>query len=223
MKTALIFVLLAQLTRSPLLALLILAGFWLAGGSWWFGRLPDLLGPYRRWQQERNLRETLATNPHDLTARTDLAGLVATRDPAEAKELLGEVLRRYPEQALPHYWMGVALLGLGDTAGGHAEVDEALARRKDLRWGEPGLVLGDHYMAKGKYVEAISAYERALQVHGSYAEVWYKAGVAARAAGDGARAKHFFASTLRTTAGAPAFKRRRDRLWRWRAWWALRG
>ncbi len=222
MKFAMVYLLVSSLTHSPLLAGAALLAFWLAGGSWWVGRLPDLFGPWRRWQQERALRDLLATNPHDLNARTDLAGLVAERNPAEAKELLGEVLRRYPEQALPHYWLGVACLRSGDLAGGQAAIDAALERRRDLRWGEPGLVLGDAYAAAGRHAEAIRAYERALHVHGSYAEVWFKAGQAAKAGGDAARARHFWQSTLRTTQGAPPFKRRKDRLWRWRAWWALR-
>ena len=89
MKFAMVYLLVSSLTHSPLLAGAALLAFWLAGGSWWVGRLPDLFGPWRRWQQERALRDLLATHPHDLNARTDLAGLVAERNPAEAKELLG--------------------------------------------------------------------------------------------------------------------------------------
>jgi tetratricopeptide (TPR) repeat protein len=99
---------------------------------------------------------------------------------------------------------------------------EALRLRRDLRWGEPGVVLGDALLAAGRPAEALSAYLQATTVHGSFAEAWCKAGVAARAAGRPEEAVRCWNLTLSTTVGAPAYKRRRDRLWRWRAWWALR-
>ena len=222
MKSWMVFALVSGLTQSPALGVVAVALLWLAGGSWWIGRLPDAAAPYRRWVRIRRLRDVLANNPHDVPARTDLAGLLARRSPQEARELLTEVLRRYPEEPLGHHWLGIALLELGETAKGHAAIDEALRLRKDLRWGEPGLFLGDHYARLGRHAEAVAAYHRALEVHGSLAEAWWKAGASARAAGDLAAAKHFFSSTLSRTEGAPPYKRRQDRLWRWRAWWALR-
>ena len=222
MKTAFVYLLVSQLTGSPLLALAAIAVLWLSGGSWYLGRFPDVMAPFRRWSRERALRETLAANPHDMTARSELAGLIAERRPAEAKELLGEVLRRYPEQALSHYFMGLAELGLGNTEGGTREIEAALAIRADLRWGEPMLKLGDHLFEKGRFTEASAAYERATQAHASHAQAWFSAGRAASKAGNGARAREFWQRTLTSTAGAPPFKRRQDRLWRWRAWLALR-
>jgi len=94
--------------------------------------------------------------------------------------------------------------------------------RRDLRYGEPLVCLGDHYLRKGDAREALSAYERAVEIHTSLAEAWCKAGDAALAAGDRNRGKSHYESTLTTTAHAPAFTRRLDRIWRWRAWLALR-
>ncbi|GDX79524.1 hypothetical protein LBMAG42_13350 [Deltaproteobacteria bacterium] len=222
MKSWLVYLLISQVTQNPLLGILAVALLWYGGGSWWFGRMPDLAGPFRRWKQEQRLRETLRMNPHDTVARCDLAGLVAHKHPTEAKELLSEVLRRYPDNELAHYWLGIAQLQLGETDGGRASIDEALRLRRELRWGEPAKTLGDHYLAQRRPAEALVAYRRAIAVHGSFAEAWYKAGVAARATGDEAEAKGLFQRTLSSTEGAPPYKRRQDRLWRWRAWWALR-
>jgi tetratricopeptide (TPR) repeat protein len=222
MKTWLVYILVSQLTQSPLLGVVAVAALWFGGGSWWFGRLPNPLAPFKTWSRMRELRAGLAMNPHDMNLRSELGGLLATRDPAEAKALLEEVVRRCPDIALSIYYLGLAQLGLGETEAGRASIERALAMRKDLRFGEPLVRLGDHYLRKGDTAAALAAFERATVVHGSYAEAWYKAGTAARAAGDAAKAKAHFRSTLSTTEHAPAFKRRQDRVWRWRAWWALR-
>lgn len=221
-KTWLLYLGVSWLTQSPLLGILAVAGLWLAGGSWWVGRLPDLLGPWRRLQRVRKLRDAYAVNPHDLVVRTELAGLVASREPDQAEQLLAEVLRRYPENELAHYHRGRALLARGVIDEGRAEVLEALRLRRDLRWGEPGVVLGDALMGACRPAEALAAYLLATGVHGSFAEAWYKAGNAASAAGQASVARRFWGLALSTTVGAPPYKRRQDRLWRWRAWFALR-
>lgn len=221
-KTWLLYVGVSWLTQSPLLGILAVAGLWLAGGSWWVGRLPDLLGPWRRFQRVRKLRDGHALNPHDLVVRTELAGLLASREPETAEQLLTEVLRRYPENELAHYHRGRALLARGVIDEGRAEVLEALRLRRDLRWGEPGVVLGDALMGARRPAEALAAYQLATGVHGSFAEAWYKAGSAASAAGQPAEARRLWGLALSTTVGAPPYKRRQDRLWRWRAWFALR-
>ncbi len=222
MKTFLPWMLITGLTGGPLLGVLAVLLLWGAGGSWFVGRLPDFRGPIRRWQRARFLRERLTTNPHDLPVRTELAGLVCRDDPAEAMKLVAEVLRRYPDDEDAHYFQGLAHLAAGRLAEGQAGIDRALAIRAELRWGEPGVLLGDAYTGAGKHAEARDAYLRATTVHGSHAEAWFKAGRAAAATGDGVEAKRLWEATLSTTAGAPPYKRRKDRLWRWRAWWGLR-
>ncbi len=222
MKTFLPWMLITGLTGSPVLGFLVVLLLWGAGGSWFVGRLPDFRGPVRRWQRARFLRDRLTTNPHDLPARTELAGLVCDSDPAEAITLLGDVLRRYPEDEDAHYFGGLAHLAAGRLAEGHAGIDRALALRADLRWGEPAVRLGDAYVRAGKHAQARDAYLRATTVHASHAEAWFKSARAALATGDRAEAKRLWEATLSTTAGAPPYKRRKDRLWRWRAWWGLR-
>jgi tetratricopeptide (TPR) repeat protein len=216
------YLLVSQLTQSPLLGLLAVVALWYGGGSWWFGRLPDPLAPFRRWTRMRDLRETLAVNPHNMDARSELGGMIVDSRPAEAKELLDEVVRRCPELALSAYFYGLAQLRLGETEAGRASIERALSLRKDLRFGEPLVKLGDHYAGKGDHSNALEAYERATKIHASHAEAWFKAAESARALGDKERAERLYKMTLSSTHGAPAFKRRQDRIWRWRAWVRLR-
>ena len=154
--------------------------------------------------------------------RTELAGFVAEQRPEEAEKLLDEVLRRYPENELAHYHRGRAFLARGKVDEGRRDIEAALRLRRDLRWGEPGVVLGDALLAAGRPAEALAAYLGATGVHSSFAEAWFKAGRAAKAAGQTSEARRLWELALSSSAGAPAYKRRKDRLWRWRAWLALR-
>lgn len=217
------YLLVSILTGNPLLGLLAVAAIWLAGSSFYLGRMPDVFAPLRRFGRARRLRTELAIYPHNIDIRAELGGLLAERSPAEARALLEEVVARCPELPLPHYFLGQALLAQGKTEEGAASIERALKLKPDVRFGEPLLALGDHLLGRGKAREALDAYERATRVHSSSGEAWYKAGRAANAAGNAPRAKAHYEEALASTAGAPAFKRRLDRPWRIRAWLALRG
>jgi tetratricopeptide (TPR) repeat protein len=222
MKTWLTYFLVSQATGSPLMGLVAVAALWFSGTSFVFGRLPDPAAPFRRWARIRDLRIAHDMNPHNVDVRTELAGFLVGRSPGEAKALLDEVVRRCPDLPLPAYLLGLAHLGLGESAEGRACIERALALKPDLRFGEPMVRLGDHYLALGKPAEARAAYEQATRVHVSYAEAWFKAGKAAKLAGDLAGARAHWTETLAATRHSPPFKRRIDRQWRLRAWLALR-
>lgn len=220
-KSWLTYIFVSALTGSPLLGVLAVLLVWYGGTSFWLGRLPDPTSPFRTWSRIRRLRGEHGMNPHDVDVRTELGGLLATRSPGEAKSLLEEAVRKCPDLAQPAFFLGLAHLNLGETDAGRAQIERALSLKPELAFGEPLVRLGDHYAKKGDARAALAAYERATDVHCSYAEAWYKAGAAAKAAGDAAKAKAHWRETLASTDHAPAFKRRQDRKWRWRAWIAL--
>lgn len=221
-KSWLVYLAVTTLTRSPLLGLLAVAFLWWGGSSWFLGRLWNPLGPLKERLRANQLESELRVNPANANVRTELGGLLATRAPARAAEVLTDVLRKCPELPLPAYYMGVAQLRLGNTEAGAEHIEAALRLRQDLKYGEPLVRLGDHYTDRGDHARALREYLRATDIHSSYAEAWYKAGRAAQALGDAARAKELYAEALASTDSAPAFKRRLDRPWRIRAWIALR-
>ncbi|MES2644358.1 MAG: tetratricopeptide repeat protein [Myxococcota bacterium] len=223
MKTWFTYIVVSQLTGSPLLGIAVVAALWFGGGTLWLGRVPDPRAPFRTWARIRRLRAEIGMNPHHVDHRTELGGLLAKRRPAEAKVVLDDVVRRHPELALPHYHLGVAQLELGETEAGRASIERALTLRKDLRFGEPLVRLGDHYLGQGQHAAALAAYERATVVHSSSAEAWFKAGKAAAGTGDKKTAHAHWEEALASTAYTPGFKARVDRPWRWRSWLALRG
>lgn len=218
----LLYFLISTVTGSPLIGLLVIAAIWYGGGSWYLGRMPALLAPFRERMRIRQLRGELSVNPHNANVRAELGGLLATRSPVEAKRLLEDVSQRCPELPLPHYYLGLAHLALGDSGGGRAHIERALSIRSDLRYGEPWVHLGYHYRGQKRLPEAVDAYRRATAAHTSYAEAWYMLGVTLRDLRDVEGARAAFTETLKSTEHAPAFKRRVDRAWRWRAWFALR-
>lgn len=222
MKGLFTYFLVSQITGSPLLGLLAVLFLLYGGGSFYLGRLPDPLAPFRRWSRRNALRDTLHQNPHNVDARIELGGMIAERSPAEAIELLEEAARRCPELPLASYHLGIARLAKGDTAGGTTALEAALALKPDLRFGEPWVKLGDHHLKAGRAAQARTAYEKATEIHASHAEAWYKAGRAAAKAGDASGAKRHWEEALASTRHAPAFKRRLDRRWRIAAWLALR-
>lgn len=218
----LLYMVVSLLTGSPWMGLLVVLALTWGANGWWRGRLINPFGPLRTRFRIGELRAQLGANPHNVNVRAELGGLLAERRPAEAKALLEEVQRRSPELPLPAYHLGLALLQLGETDAGRAAIERALAQRADLRFGEPMVKLGDHLLTRGRPADAVAAYERAVRVHDSHAEAWYKLGMAAKAAGNATRAREAWQEALASTEHAPAFKRRVDRPWRWRAWAALR-
>lgn len=208
--------------RNPLWALVVvLVVLWL-GGGWWRGAV---LNPFRLFQDRfraRELRGLVGMSPHDVRARAELGALIYQRSPAEAVEVLRPVIERSPE--IPHaaWHYGVALLKTGQVEEGRRQVERGLSLRRDLGYGRPMVDVGDALLARGDAAGARAAYEAATAVHSSFAEAWYKAGVAALAGGDRVGARAHFEEALSSTRHAPAFKRKVDRQWRIRAWWALR-
>jgi tetratricopeptide (TPR) repeat protein len=214
----LLFWALTLFTGNPLVALVVVALFLWGGEAWYRGRAWTPMAWFQRQKRVGRLRDDLAANPHDATARGQLGGLLIDRSPAEARDLLQAVHDRYPEMALVAFHLGAARLNLGDTEGGAAAIEHALSKKAEIGYGEPMIRLGDHYRAKGRHAEAADCYRRAIKIVTSSAEAYVKLGWALQAAGDRAGAGAAMQSALDVSSGAPAFKRRIDRPWRLRAW-----
>jgi tetratricopeptide (TPR) repeat protein len=216
-----LFGLLALVTGNPLLALvlvLLLSGL---GYGYLFGRLFRIPRAVDRWLAIRQLERVVRVNPHDAVARADLGRfLVEAGRPARALAHLDAAHARAPEVAQTTYYLGAARLGVGDTAGGRALIEEALARDPKLGYGAPHLVLGSHYLDRGQPAEALVHLERFAGLHAASVEGGYKLARAALATGNAGRARAALEDAIRGYRAAPAFKRREERLWRLRVGWA---
>ena len=223
MEKLLLFGVLTWITGNPLLALLAVLLLSGVGYGYLSGGLLRVPRAIERWTAIRQLEHTVAANPHDASARSDLGRfLVEAGRPARARPHLEAAAARAPDVAETLYYLGAARLRLGDLAGGRPLVEEALARDPKLRYGEPHLALADYYLARGRAAEALPDLERFTALHASSVEGRYKLACAALAAGRPAHARAALEEAVQVYRAAPGFKRREERLWRLKTGWLRR-
>jgi tetratricopeptide (TPR) repeat protein len=219
----LVYIATYALTGNPILAVVVVLLFVYGGNGWYRGRFWAPWKGVQQWLQIRQLRAHVEVAPHDMQARADLGRLLVERGGfAEAIPHLEAVGAKAPTLAMPAYHLGRAYLGTGDWDRGLAHVERALAQRADLQYGEPLLRLGDFHLDRGAWAQAVPYYDRMFEVHSSSAEAWFKLGRCRFALGDGPGAREAFRQAVLTSDQAPAFKRKVDRPWKWRAKWWLR-
>ncbi|HET8578828.1 MAG TPA: tetratricopeptide repeat protein [Methylomirabilota bacterium] len=223
MRTFFLFALLAWLLESPLLAALVLVAF--VGGSY-------LLFSRRlyRWRQRwydraraRHLEATLAVNPEDAKARSDLGSLLARRGRfAEALPHLEMAIRRSDDLPGPNFYLGWTLLNQGDLERGRSCIEAALAIDPRFGYGEPHLRLGDYFFGRREYRDAIPHYEACRGIHGSGMEAAAKLGECYLAVGDKERAAKLLSEALGVYRTLPWFGKQEQRGWARRAKAVLR-
>lgn len=223
MNTWLIWLIALSVSGNPLIAAAVVVGFLWIGDGWWRGRLWAPWVIVQQWLRIRELDAHVALAPHDGTARAELGRLLVGRGaPARALPHLEAACEKSPELAFPAYYLGLARLGVGDFDGGRVAIERAVSIRKDLDYGAPLAALGDASAKAGRTTEAIAYFERALTSNRSSVQLHHKLGLAKLTAGDRAGAQEALAHAQALYRTAPPFKRRQERMWAWRAWWAAR-
>lgn len=217
-KTWFLWMLLSMVTGSPLLSLLLVVAVLWAVQHYTLGVLPSPLRWVRRWQRGSELERTLQVNPHDRRSRYELADMrVGQKRYAAAVEVLKPNLEAGDEDVATLYLLGVAYLGTGDARRGELLLDEAEKLEPGYGMGAIYLERGRWRLARGELPGAIEALERFCSLrHGTVegrvllAQAYERSGRAAEAA----RARE---EAWRDYVAVPAFQRRRERLWAWRA------
>jgi tetratricopeptide (TPR) repeat protein len=214
MRTVLLFSLLVWLLGNPLLAGLIIVAFF--GGSYLlFSR--RLYSWRRRWRElgeVRRLRATLAINPEDAKAHSDLGGLLARRGRfAEALPHLERAIVRCDDLPATNFFFGWTLLKLGKLERGRRHIEAALAIDPRFGYGEPRLRLGDSYFERKEYREAIPHYEASHKVHASGMEAAAKLGECYLAIGDSDKAVTVLRDAVTIYRTLPWFRKQEERGW----------
>lgn len=214
MRTFFLFWLLAWLLGNPLLAGLIL--LILFGGSY-------LLYSRRlfRWRQRwrdrataRQLEKTLAINPEDAKAHSDLGGLLARRGRfAEALPHLEKAIARCDDVPDTNFFLGWALLKEGSLEKGRRYIEAALAINPRFGYGEPRLRLGDSFFERREYDEAIPHYEASREVHGSGMEAAAKLGECYVAVGEPEKAVTILREAVAVYRALPWFRKQEEQGW----------
>lgn len=217
MSQWMLYYLLSWATGSPITAMIVLGLVWWLGDRFTFKVLPDPFRFMGRWRRMRQLRSTLAVNPHDRRARYELAErLLETGRPGGAADILRPNIEAGDEDARTAFVMGAALGRTGSYE--QAEKALAFARAQDPRFraGEIDLELGRQRVARGDHAAAREALERLLVERPGSVEGRYLLGRALSALGDEAGARKVREEAWRDYGNLPRFHRRHERWFAWR-------
>jgi tetratricopeptide (TPR) repeat protein len=195
----------------------------------WLAGIALLALLFRRWLPDpylffkysgriASLRTDIETNPHNATARRELALIyLEKRRPGTAVKLLREALALDPDEAYLRYLLGRALVSSGKPEAALPELGAALQKEPRLAYGEPHLLSGDALAKLGRYEEAEQAYARFVKSNSSSVEGRTKLGLARDRRGDQAGARAAFADARSTFRQLPGFQKRKQWWWRLRA------
>jgi predicted Zn-dependent protease len=202
-------ILIGLATRQPaMLAAVVLA---LVLSRW----LPDPAVWLRSMRRKRTLEAAISLNPHNTTARRDLALILLDRKrPARALAVLRDARDPTPEI---DFLLGCALLESGDAAAALPELDKSIARDPKLRYGDPHLMMGRAHQALGQLDLADTSLARFVAVNGSSVEGYVRLARVRKARGDTAGAAAATREARTTYRQLPAFHKRKQRGWYVRA------
>jgi tetratricopeptide (TPR) repeat protein len=213
-----LFALLSWILGNPLLALLVIIAIslpgWFAGSryAWRFHRWMRAQGEAGR------LRRTLAVNPHDVKARTDLGAILVRQGRfREARVELEQAMPRADDLPEANYALGLCLLHDGEEERGRELVERALALNPKFGYGEPYIKLGDFRADRGEWEQAAERYRQATGIHSSSVEGWFKLAQALEHLGEQVEARKALQEAVTSYRTAPWYRRSEGRPWFFRA------
>lgn len=201
------------LTGNPFIALLILLAILYVLDRRFVGLTPNIFRPFQLGRKASRLRQDLHANPHNTSAKLELARILIERKKyGEAVPYLEQTIAVMEDSADVHAELGLCRLKLGDLAGGEQLMLRALELNPRVKYGEPYLRLGE--ALAGVSPEKAAAYmERFREVQSSSVEAYYRLGQLYDKLGRAADAKRSFREALDIYRGLPRYSRRQQRRW----------
>ncbi len=213
-----IFYIVTLLTGSPLLALLVILGLYLAIDYQFTGVLRRGVNIFRLESEIAGLRREIALNPHNASALNDIGRLLVMRGKErEALPYLERAYERLSDSEETRYYLGLASLATGSEPRGAELILKAIEKNPKFRYGEPALRLAEYYARKGRSDEAQVYFDRFFSIHSSSPEGYYKLGRFQLQIGRPAQAVESFRKAIEIFKLSPSFKKRQDRLWAYKA------
>lgn len=209
----LLFALLWRLTGNPFLALIIILVVLYVLDRRYVGLFPSVAAPLRRNRRLAKLRQELAANPHQTSARHEAARLLIEKKRyREAAGDLERVLAVMDDSAEAVCELGLCRLKLGAAAEGERLMLQSLAMNPRVKYGEPYLRLGEAFAASDPD-KAIGYLKQFGEVHSSSCEAYYRLGKLYKRLGRRNEAAGAFREALQLYRSLPRYKRRSERRW----------
>ncbi|EPZ42946.1 tetratricopeptide repeat protein [Alicyclobacillus acidoterrestris] len=213
MSKALLFSLIWMLTGNPILAIIVILVIYYVIDQRYFGLLPSVVKPFRRWSRMSNLRRVLSFNPHDMSARYELARIyMERRQFKQALALLQQLSESMQSEPAVLADTGVCQLGLGRLDIGEQLIMDATASNPNVHYGEPYLKLAEA-LAPVQPSKALSYLSKFQERNASSCEAYYQFGRLQKRLGNQKQAKAAWRQCLRNYRTLPKFRKRRDRRW----------
>ncbi|MEC0230192.1 tetratricopeptide repeat protein [Paenibacillus alba] len=207
------FGLLWRLVGNPFLALLILLVILYLLDRRFIGLTPNIFKPFQLSRRASKLRNDLYANPHNTSAKLELARILLERKKyREALPYLEQTLTIMEDSADVHYEIGLCYLKLGDLSKGESLMLEAVKLNPRVKFGEAYLRLGEA-LAPKEPERAASFIEQFRDLHSSSVEAYYRLGQLYKQLGRTEDAKRAYREALDIYRGLPRYSRRQQRRW----------
>lgn len=215
-----LFVLLWNLVGNPFLALIILLAVLYVIDRRYVGIFPSIAKPFRRARQSSRLRTQIAMNPNDVSSKFELARLlVEKKNFREARDLLVQIEDRYEHSA--EFWvdLGYVNMKLGQLEEGERQALRGLEINPRVQYGQPFLRLAEAFRQtdRAKALEYVREFQN---IQSSSSEAYYLLGSMYRTLGQVAEAKQAFSESVAVYRSLPKYKKRQERRWALRSFWA---
>lgn len=214
------FVLLSRLVGNPFLALIILLVILYILDRRYVGIFPSVMKPFRRARQISKLRTTISLNPNDVSSKFELARHLTERKKyKEAKELLLQIEDRYEQSA--EFWveLGYVNLKLNHLDEGESQIKRGLEINRKTQYGQPYLRLAETFRHTD-HDKALNYVTQFQEIQTSSSEAYYLAGSMYKALGRNEDAKRAFAESTAIYRSLPKYKKRQERGWALRSFFA---
>lgn len=207
------FGMLFWLLGNPIAAIIVLLLILYVLDRRFVGLSPSLLKPLKRRSRIRKLKQQLGTNPHDVSAKMELARLLIERRAyREARQWLEPLQETMDHSA--EFWddLGTCWLHTGEPERGEAAIRKALELNARVKYGQPHLRLASLYAAtdKNRAIEALQAYQ---EVHSSSCESYYRLGQLYEQLDRKEEAREAWKQAVAIYRSLPRYKKREERKW----------
>lgn len=198
---------------SPIIAIIVLLIILYIVDRRFIGLSPSFVRPFRRMQRISKLKQELHSNPHNTSAKQELAHLLLERGRyQQARDWLEPLQDRMEQSA--EYWddLGTSYMHTGDAERGEAAIARALELNPRVKYGQPYLRLAKHYASQDKE-KALAALQQFGAILSSSCEMYYRMGNVYAEMGRKEDAKQAWQEAVRIYRSLPKYLRRKERSW----------